>query len=130
MEEALIFNDPRSPADDIVNNIFYDIGASGDSYAEVPSGSPVFQGNDFHMPGGASLGTYPSVGPYICVDPMFVNDGDSTAGGADFHLQPGSPLKSAGVTLQQITNDYYGNSRGTSGYSIGVPNNCRRGDIR
>ena len=58
--------------------------------------------------------------PYISVDPMFVNYGDSTAAGADFHLQPGSPLKGAGVTLPQVTNDYYGTSRGTSGYSIGA----------
>ena len=120
VEEALIFNDLRSPADEIINNIYYDVGASGDSYAEVPSGSPVFQANDFRMPGGARLGTYPSVEPYISVDPMFVNYGDSTAAGADFHLQPGSPLKGAGVTLPQVTNDYYGNSRGTSGYSIGA----------
>jgi len=120
LEEALIFNDQRSPADEIINNIYYDVGASGDSYAEVPSGSPVFQSNDFYMPGGASLGTYPSVEPYISVDPMFVNYGDSTAAGADFHLQPGSPLKGAGVTLPQVTNDYYGNGRGTSGYSIGA----------
>src|SRR4029077_7051816 len=73
LEEAVIFNDSRSPADEIINNIFYDVGAGGDSYAEVPSGSPVFQGNDFRMPGGAGLGSYPTVEPYISVDPMFAN---------------------------------------------------------
>ena len=50
LQEALIFNDVRSSADEIINNIFYDVGAGGDSYAEVPSGSPVFQANDFRMP--------------------------------------------------------------------------------
>ena len=120
LEEAVIFNDSRSPADEIINNIFYDVGAGGDSYAEVPSGSPVFQGNDFRMPGGAGLGSYPTVEPYISVDPMFANYGDATAAGADFHLQPGSPLKGAGTTLPEVTNDYYGNSRGTSRYSIGA----------
>jgi len=119
LQEAVIFNDSRSPADEIINNIFYDVGAGGDSYADVPSGSPVFQANDFRMPGGAGLGTYPSVEPYISVDPMFVNYGDSTGAGADFHLQSSSSLKGAGVTLPQITNDFYGNSR-TSGYSIGA----------
>jgi hypothetical protein len=120
MEEALIFNDSRSSADEIINNIFYDVGAGGDSYAEIPSGSPVFQDNNFRMPGGASLGSYPTVEPYISVDPMFVNYGDATAAGADFHLQPGSPLKAAGITLPEVTNDYYGSSRGASGYSIGA----------
>jgi len=120
LEEGLIFNDTRSSADEIINNIYYDVGARGDSYAEVPGGSPLFQANDFRMPGGASLGTYPSVEPYISVDPGFVNYGDSTAAGADFHLQAGSALKGAGITLRQVTNDFYGTSRGTSGYSIGA----------
>ena len=70
-EQALIFNDSRSSADEIINNIFYDVGYSGDSYAAVPSDSPspLFQRNDFYMPGGASVGTYPSVEPSISVAP-------------------------------------------------------------
>ena len=120
LQEAVIFNDFRSPSDEIINNIFYDVGAGGDSYAEVPSGSPVFQANDFYMPGGARVGTYPTIEPYISVAPMFVNYGDSTGGGADFHLQAGSPLLGAGVILPQVTNDYYGTSRGTTAYSVGA----------
>ena len=65
VEEGVIFNDMRSSADEFINNIYYDVGAGGDSYAEVPSGSPVFEDNDFYMPGGGSLGTYPTVEPYI-----------------------------------------------------------------
>jgi Bacterial Ig domain/Protein of unknown function (DUF1565) len=120
VEEGVIFNDMRSSADEFINNIYYDVGAGGDSYAEVPSGSPVFEDNDFYMPGGASLGTYPSVEPYISVAPMFVNYGDATASGADFHLQAGSPLKGAGTTLTEVVNDYYGTSRVGAAYSIGA----------
>src|SRR5258708_29120923 len=89
-EQAILFNDSRSPADEIINNIFYDVGYSGDSYAAVPDGSPSprFEANDFYMPAGASKGTYPSEEPSISVPPKFVNYGDSTAAGADFHLQP------------------------------------------
>ena len=120
VEEGIIFNDMRSTADEFINNIYYDVGAGGDSYAEVPSGSPVFEDNDFYMPGGASLGTYPTVEPYISVAPMFVNYGDATGAGADFHLQAGSPLKGAGTTLTEVVNDYYGTSRVGAAYSIGA----------
>ncbi len=120
LEEGIIFNDMRSSADEIINNIFYDVGAGEDSYAEVPSGSPVFEDNDFYMPAGASLGSYPSVEPYISVDPMFVNDGDATGNGADFHLRAGSHLKGTGTTLTEVINDYYGTSRVGAAYSVGA----------
>jgi Right handed beta helix region/Protein of unknown function (DUF1565) len=120
VEQGLIFNDFRSPANEIINNIFYDVGAGGDAYASVPSGNPIFEANDFYMPGDASVGSYPSVEPFISVAPMFVNYGDSTGAGADFHLQQNSSLKGAGVTLPQVTNDFYGNTRGTTAYSVGA----------
>jgi hypothetical protein len=120
IQEAIIFNDMRSPADEIINNIFYDVGNPGDAYAEVPSGSPVFQANDFYMPLGATVGTYPTVEPYMSIAPMFVNYGDSTGAGADFHLQSGSGLIGTGITLPQVTNDFYGNSRPAVGYSVGA----------
>jgi hypothetical protein len=119
-EQALLFNDFRSPADEIINNIFYDVGYSGDSYAGVPSGSPVFEANDFYMPGGATVGTYPTVEPHMSVAPGFVSYGDSTGGGADLHLRSDSGLKGAGVPLPHVSNDYYGNSRGTTAYSVGA----------
>jgi Right handed beta helix region len=120
VQEAMIFNDPRSPADEIINNIFYDVGGGGDAYASVPGGNPNFQANDFYMPGGAAVGIYPSVEPFISVAPMFANYGDSTGAGADFHLLPRSPLRSAGVPLPQITSDYYGTNRTGSSYSVGA----------
>jgi hypothetical protein len=121
-EQAIIFNDSRSSADEIIDNIYYDVGYSGDSYAEVPSGSPspVFEDNDFYMPGGATVGTYPSPEPSLSIAPMFVNYGDATGAGADFHLQPASGLKSAGVTLPTVTDDFYGTSRVGSAYSVGA----------
>jgi Right handed beta helix region len=120
VQQALLFNDNRSPADEVINNIFYDVGAGGDSYASVPSGNPTFKANDFYMPNGAPVGSYPSVEPFISVAPGFVNNGDSTAAGADLHLQPNSGLKGAGVPLPQVTDDFYGNARGTTVYSVGA----------
>jgi hypothetical protein len=120
VQQALLFNDPRSPADEIINNIFYDVGAGGDSYASVPGGNPIFKANDFYMPNGAAVGSYPSVEPFISVAPMFVNYGDSTGARADLHLQSNSGLKGAGVPLPQVADDFYGNVRGTTGYSVGA----------
>jgi hypothetical protein len=120
VDEALIFMDMRSPADEVINNIFYDVGGGGDAYASVPSGSPVFQANDFYMPGGAGVGSYPTVEPFMSVAPGFVNYGDATGAGADFHLASGSSLLSAGIVLPQVSNDFYGNSRGTTAYSVGA----------
>jgi hypothetical protein len=120
LEEAVIFKDLRSPADEIINNIFYDVGAGEDSYAAVTGGgSPVFRANDFYMPGGASVGSDPGVLPFMSVDPAFVNYGDATGAGADFHLQATSRLVGAGVVLPQVTDDFYGSRRGATGYSVG-----------
>jgi hypothetical protein len=120
VQQALLFNDSRSPADEIIDNIFYDVGAGGDSYASVPAGNPTFKANDFYMPGGAAVGSYPSVEPFISIAPMFVNNGDSTGAGADLHLQPNSGLKGAGVPLPQVTDDYYGTARETTTHSVGA----------
>jgi len=120
LQEAVIFSDTRSPNDEIINNIFYDVGSGGDAYAAVGSGSPVFEANDFYMPRGTSVGSYPSVEPFMSVDPMFVNYGDSTGAGADFHLQASSGLEGAGITLPQVTDDFYGNIRPAAGYSVGA----------
>ena len=52
---------------------------------------------------------------------MFVNAGDSTGAGADYHLQSGSPIKDNGVTLSQVPADYDGTARPIgAGYSIGA----------
>jgi hypothetical protein len=118
-QEGLVCNGARTSADQIINNLFYDVGAGGDSYASGCQSS-TFGNNDFYMPGGASVGTYPNVVPYMSVVPGFVAYGDSTGGGADFHLGSGSGLIGAGITLPQVTNDFYGNSRPATGYSVGA----------
>jgi len=119
--EAVDFNDRRSGVDEVINNIFFDVGAGGDSYMCLPGGSPVIQANDFYMRGGGSLGNYCSNAPYISFNPTFVNAGDSTGSGADYHLQSGSPIKDNGVTLSQVPVDYDGTPRPLgAGYSIGA----------
>lgn len=120
IQEAVIFNDTRSPADQIINNIFYDVGSGGDSYACIPGGNPTIAANDFFMPGGP-VGTWCSSAPYVTLDPMFVNYGDATGLGADYHLQSSSPVKDSGVTLSAVINDYNGIARPTgAGYSMGA----------
>jgi hypothetical protein len=120
LQEAVIFTDTRSQTDEIVNNIFYDVGQGGDSYACIPAGSPVIAANDFVMRNG-SPGSYCSSAPYISVDPMFQYSGDSSGLGADYHLQSISPLSDNGVTLSDIPSDYDGTARPLgAGYSIGA----------
>ncbi len=120
VEEAVIFSDKRSAADQVINNIFYDVGSGGDSYACIPAGSPTIATNDFFMPAGG-VGTYCSNAPYISVDPVFVNYGDATGAGADYHLQSASPVKDNGTTLAGVVDDYDGTARpiGPS-YSLGA----------
>ena len=118
-QEGLVCNGARTSADQIHNNIFYDVGDGGDSYTSGCQNS-TFGNNVFYMPGGASVGTYPNISPYLSINPMFVNYGDSTGAGADFHLQPSSLLKGAGVTIPTVTDDFYGTSRVGSAYSVGA----------
>jgi len=121
LQEAVIFLSLRSPSDEIINNIFYDVGSGGDSYAALTAGgSPSFQANDFYMPGGAKVGSYPTVEPFMSIDPLFVNYGDATAAGADFHLQATSGLVGVGIVLPLVTNDFYGTARPATGYSVGA----------
>jgi hypothetical protein len=119
--EAVQFNDSRTGADDVSNNIFFDVGEGGDSYMCITGGSPAIHSNDFYMRGGVKPGTYCSSAPYISVNPLFVSAGDSTGAGADYHLQAASPVKDNGVTLPQVTNDLDAKARPVgAGYSIGA----------
>jgi hypothetical protein len=86
----------------------------------LPGGTPIIEANDFDMRGGGTPGTYCSGAPHLSVDPMFVNPGDSTGDGADYHLQPSSPLIAAGVTLPQVIDDHDGVARAPGAYSIGA----------
>ncbi len=121
LEEAVIFIDTSSAADQIINNIFFDVGGGGDSYACIPGANPIIEGNEFYMRGGVSPGNFCSNAPYISVNPTFVNAGDSTGVGADYHLQAESPIKESGLILPEVSNDYDGKPRPIGrGYSIGA----------
>ena len=105
----------------LINNIFFDVGGSADSYICLPGGKPIIRTNDFYMRGGVSLGTYCSNAPYISLNPRFANAGDSTGAGADYHLQTISPIRILGVILPRVLNDYDGKRRPTArGFSIGA----------
>jgi Bacterial Ig domain/Right handed beta helix region len=122
LEEAIIFSNSRSAADQIINNIFFDVGRGGDSYLCSAGGNPTIQDNDFFMRGGASPGNYCSSAPYTSVNPLFVNAGDSTGNGADYHLQSSSPVKDNGANMSSnVPNDYDGTARPIgAGYSLGA----------
>jgi hypothetical protein len=44
--EAVQFNDSRTAANEVSNNIFVDVGAGGDSYMCLPGGSPLILSNN------------------------------------------------------------------------------------
>jgi hypothetical protein len=120
LEEAVIFSNTRSSADQIINNIFFDVGSGGDSYACIPAGSPTVATNDFFMRSGTP-GTWCSNAPFVSVDPMFTNAGDSSGAGADYHLRSTSPVSDSATTLTGVPDDYDGTARPIgSGYSIGA----------
>jgi hypothetical protein len=50
-----------------------------------------------------------------------VSAGDSTGGGADYHLQATSPVRDSGNTLSAVPVDYDGTARPLgAGYAIGA----------
>lgn len=119
--EAVIFHDSRTRADEIVNNIFYDVGGGNDSYACIPGGDPLIAGNDFFLPNGVRPGSYCSNAPFVNLDPMFVALGDSAGNGADYHLRETSPIRGVGIALQDVPDDYDGAARPVGvGCSIGA----------
>ncbi len=116
VQEAVIMS--SSPQGAIENNIFYDVGGGGDSYACLDSASRtglVIAGNDHYMSRG-SPGQFCSSAPFISEDPMFVNPD-----AMDFHLSAGSPLIDFGTALASVPDDYDGVARPQgSGYDIGA----------
>ena len=70
---------------------------------------------------GHPVGNYYTNAPCYRLNPLFVNDGESTGSGADYHLQATSPIRDLGVTLGGVPNDYDRNRRPLgAGYSIGA----------
>lgn len=131
IEEAVIFGTVRT-GDKIENNVFYDVGTSGDGFMCWISGSAeTFATNVYFMRSGApQSGLWWCGGPlppYQAVNPLFVGSGDATGAGANYHLcvtgQNGcsatSPIGHTGTTIPSVTNDYDGILR-SAGYSIGA----------
>ncbi len=109
----------KAPSAQIANNIFYNVGSGEDSYVcadpavgnQPASGGqrPVHCQAALREPIAAMLRIY-------TLDPLFDN-----AAALDFHLQSNSPLIDLGLTLAQVTNDYYGTPRPQgAGYDIGA----------
>ena len=117
LQEAVI--PVQTPAVQITNNIFYNVGSGDDSYvcADTTSQATLqVASNDHFMQGGAAPGTYCGNAPHLTLDPLFTN-----AAANDFHLQSNSPMIDQGTTLTQVTNDYYATPRPQgAGYDIGA----------
>jgi hypothetical protein len=117
-QEAVDYSTPRKKVDQIGDNIFFDVGDGMDSYTDA-RGMTLFD-NVCIMRSGADCGSYPSNYAHISVNPDFVNPGDSTGSGADYHLQAGSPLLGKGSTVTWVRTDRDGVARPTRAYSIGA----------
>jgi Right handed beta helix region len=117
-QEGVVFLTPRSSADEVGDNIFFDSGSGGDSY--TTSGAVTLYNNDCIMRSGANCGTYPANYPHVSVTPMFVSRGDSTGAGADYHLQGGSPLLGSASTVPAVDVDFDGVTRPPGTYSHGA----------
>jgi hypothetical protein len=113
-QEAVVLS--NAPNSQLINNIFYDVGGGGDSYACIDSASSntAIASNDHYMTSGTP-GTYCSNAPHLTVDPQFVD-----VNNFNFHLQAISPMIGVGTTLTQVTNDYYGTSRLPVAYDLGA----------
>jgi hypothetical protein len=96
----------------VLNNIFYQNG-SGVTFLDVNTGGNVINNNLFYANSvatirGAQEGViYTQTGNmFDTADPLFVN-----AAQGDFHLQATSPAIDGGIILNNVTNDFEGNSR-------------------
>ncbi len=127
-QEAIVVGGSGARTDNITNNIFFD-EYGGDGFIAY-SGGETFTNNVFYNRSGAPSGGVwwggSAAPPFMAVDPMFVNYGDSNGIGANYALcvagQTGcaatSPIGHVGVTLPSVPNDYVGNPR-SNGYSVG-----------
>jgi len=102
-EASLQYPGSISSAAAITNNIFYDCGSGGDSFA---TGSGFTVGNDdCVLRDGSDCGTYPSNYSHLSVDPTFVSSGSGSTPwlNADYHLQSSSTVQSMGACGTDVT---------------------------
>ncbi len=128
VQEAIVV-DGGARNDNIWNNIFYDF-VGGDGFISYGSGESFIDNVFYNRAGKPSSGVWwggAAAPPYTAVDPHFVNYGNTTGVGADYHLcvagQNGCTVTStighSGATIATVPTDFDGNSR-TGGYSIGA----------
>jgi hypothetical protein len=98
----------NTPAAQIANNIFYNVGNGGDNYLSADSASANFSvaTNDMWMADGSTPGTYGSNATYLTLNPDFAD-----VASLNFLLGAGSPLIDAGTPEPLVTHDYTGASR-------------------
>jgi hypothetical protein len=96
-EASLQFPGSTTSASAITNNIFYDCGGGGDSYA-MGRGFSV-SNDDCILRDGSDCGNYPSNYSHVSVNPQFISDGTGSTPwlNADYHLQSSSTAQSMGA---------------------------------
>ena len=98
------------------NNIFYKADDDGKPLAYLPSNLAGLNFNHNLWSGGP--GTAAGLGD-VNADPQFIKPGGLTA--TDYKLQKRSPAINAGVTLREVSQDYFGNPRPINrAYDIGA----------
>ena len=112
------FESARSSTDEVGDNIFFDSGNGGDSY--TTTSAVTLYSNDCIMRSGADCGTYPSNYSHLKLNPGFVNSGNSSGAGADYHLQAASPLLGTATTITGVNTDFDDITRSAGSYSFGA----------
>lgn len=94
----------------VENNVFYQVG---NVMTNVAGSGVTYRSNDWY---GGTAGTASGSGD-ILADPRLANPGGLTA--ADYKLVLGSPAVAAGLTLSNVTLDYFGAPRAAA-YDLGA----------
>jgi parallel beta-helix repeat protein len=92
------------------NNVFYQVG---NVMTNVAGGGVTYRNNDWY---GGTAGTASGSGD-VLADPRLANAGGLTA--ADYKLTLGSPAVAVGLTLSNVTADYFGAPRAVA-YDLGA----------
>lgn len=101
------------------NTVYLNTGSQGQVGIYVSSGSGAVVKNNIIYQNGTNIlnnGTGTVLANNLTIDPLFVN-----VSAQDFHLEPGSPARDAGLTLGVVPDDFDGLARpqGTA-YDIGA----------
>jgi parallel beta-helix repeat protein len=94
----------------VENNVFYQVG---NVMTNVAGSGVTYRNNDWY---GGTAGTASGSGD-VLADPQLANAGGLTA--ADYKITLGSPAVAAGLTLSNVTLDYFGAPRAVA-YDLGA----------